>query len=296
MTLIMKKGWYHTVSLINIYRKVFSLFFACALLFTGGINCLFTGDVYKCESMTSVVGLESLVRAQGVTNDGENFIFSGKNALEKVSADGKEVLALNASAIPAMLKEQFGSKHIGGISCYDGIVYAAVEDSDVWQHPLIVLYDADTLEYTGKYFELPVSLQTRGVPWVAVDGENGTAYTGDSRNYTGINLFSLSDFSYLDTVTLSEEIRKIQGGEVCDGKLYVGSNDITRACYAVDTVSGEVTKLFDRIAYEYKLIDNFGGEGEDLTVFPAKDGTFIHTLQTGALFVDITLRHYKTEN
>ena len=85
----------------------------------------------------------------------------------------------------------------------------------------------------------------------------------------------------------------IQGGEVYKGKLYVGTNDSTRAVYTIDVKSGKVEKLFDRIMYQPKLIDNFGGEGEDLTVYPMEDGTLIHALDIGALLIDSNLRHYK---
>ena len=263
------------------------------LLLTGGINKGFTGDVYPYESEHTVIGLETLVRSQDVTTDGEYFYFSGKHALEKVNLACDEIIVLNHNAITDELKEKYNSQHIGGISYYNGIIYAALEDSKQWQHPIIALYDAETLEYTGVCYELPTELQTRGVPWVAVDGENGFAYTGDSRNYTEIYKFSLSDFTYIETITLSGEVVKIQGGEIADGKLYAGTNDMTRAVFTVDLETGEVKKLFDRIMYEYKLIDNFGGEGEGLTVLLMEDGTYIHTLQLGALFIDSSLRHYK---
>lgn len=281
------------VSFINVMNRLFAVLFSLCLLMTGGVNRLFCRGAAEYVGETDVIGAESLVRSQGVTNDGQSFLFSGKNALERVSADGKQVLAINTRAIPKELADRFGSEHIGGISYYDGVLYAAVEDSDQWQHPLIVLYDAETLDFTGKYFELPTSLQKRGVPWVAADGEHGWLYTGDSRNYTEIYRFDIATGEYLGTVTLSQEIVKIQGGEYYNGLLYFGSNDLTRACYSVDPATGETTKLFDRITYEPKLIDNFGGEGEDLTVFPMEDGTWLHTLQTGALFVDVTLRHYR---
>ncbi len=277
----------------NAFNKIFSLMLAAMLLFTGSVNCIFTGEVYPWESESSVAGLETLTRSQDVTTDGEYYYFSGKHALEKTDITCKEIIALNHEAIAPELSEKYNSQHIGGISYYDGIIYAALEDSKQWQHPIIALYDAETLEYTGVCFELPLELQTRGVPWVAVDGENGVAYTGDSRNYTEIYKFSLEDFSYIETITLSEEIRKIQGGEIADGKLFAGTNDMTRAVFTVELETGEVTKLFDRIMYEYKLIDNFGGEGEGLTLYKAEDGTYIHTLQLGALFIDSSLRHYR---
>lgn len=277
----------------NTFNKIFSLLFSVLLLLTGGINKGFTGDVYPYESEHAVIGLETLVRSQDVTTDGEYFYFSGKHALEKVNLACDEIIVLNHNAITDELKEKYNSQHIGGISYYNGIIYAALEDSKQWQHPIIALYDAETLEYTGVCYELPTELQTRGVPWVAVDGENGFAYTGDSRNYTEIYKFSLSDFTYIETITLSGEVVKIQGGEIADGKLYAGTNDMTRAVFTVDLETGEAVKLFDRIMYEYKLIDNFGGEGEGLTVLSMEDGTYIHTLQLGALFIDSSLRHYK---
>ena len=277
----------------NIFNKVFSLLFAVLLFFTGGLNGIFEGDVYPYEGESAVIGLEALARSQDVTTDGEYFYFSGKHTLQKVNLACDEIIALNYNAITDELSEKYNSQHIGGISYYNGIIYAALEDSKVWEHPVIALYDAETLEYTGVCYELPTELQTRGVPWVVVDGENGVAYTGDSRNYTEIYKFSLADFTYLEAITLSEEVQKIQGGEIADGVLYAGTNDMTRAVFTIDLGSGEVTKLFDRIMYEYKLIDNFGGEGEGLTVLPMEDGTYIHTLQLGALFIDSSLRHYK---
>ena len=287
------KGEQAMIAFANIFNKIFSLLFAVLLLFTGGLNSIFEGDVYSYEGEHSVIGLETFTRSQDVTTDGEYFYFSGKTSLEKVNLSCDKIIALNHNAITEELSEKYNSQHIGGISYYNGIIYAALEDSKVWEHPVIALYDAGTLEYTGVCYELPTELQTRGVPWVVVDGENGVAYTGDSRNYTGIYKFSLADFSYLETITLSEEVAKIQGCEIADGILYAGTNDMTRAVFTVDLATGEVTKLFDRIMYEYKLIDNFGGEGEGLTVLPMDDGTYIHTLQLGALFIDSSLRHYK---
>ncbi len=280
------------VQFANIFNKIFSVLFSVMLLFTGALNGLFTEGAAEYISQSSVVGLETLTRSQDVTTDGEYFYFSGKHSLQKVSLDCKEIIALNSEALEGELSEKYNSQHIGGISYCDGIIYAALEDSKQWEHPVIALYDAETLSYTGVCYELPLSLQQRGVPWVTVDKENGVAYTGDSRNYTEIYKFSLSDFTYLETLTLSEEVEKIQGAEIYEGKLFVGTNDMTRAVYEIDLISGSVTKLFDRITYEYKYIDNFGGEGEGLTLLAMEDGSFIHTLQLGALFIDSSLNHY----
>ncbi len=278
--------------IIVVIKKIVAICSSVLVLLTTMINAPFNGNVEEWAYSNTVVGLETLMRSQDVTTDGEYFYFSGKDCLEKTDLSCDKIIKLNSSAIPRELKDKYGSAHIGGISYYDGKIYAAVEDSDVWKYPLVVLFDCETLEYTGEFFSLPTNLQKRGVPWVAIDGKNGIAYTGDSRNYNEIFKFSLDDFTYLETITLSAEVKKIQGAEISDGVLYVGTNDIKRAVYKIELSSGQVEKLFDRISYEYKLIDNFGGEGEGLTVLEMQDGTFIHTLQLGALFIDSSLRHY----
>jgi outer membrane protein assembly factor BamB len=280
-------------ALLNVINRLFCLFFSASLLFTGGVNRAFNGDVYPFESETSVIYFESLLRAQGVTTDGESWIFSGRNALERVSLDGKTVLAVNAQAIPDALKERYGSAHVGGISFADGLIWAPIEDSKTWAHPIVATFDAKTLAFTGDYWELPVGNHGHGVPWVAADAGNGLLYAGDGGNDREIFIYDLGDLSERGKLALAEPVEDIQGGEVYEGLLYLGSNDRTRAVYTVDPATGEVTKLFDRIAYQPKAIDNFGGEGEDLTLLLLPDSTVIHTLQTGASFLDLRLRHYK---
>lgn len=280
------------VEFANVFNKLFSLVFSALLLFTGTLNGFFAGDVREFESENSVVGLETLTRSQDVTTDGEYYYFSGKHALEKVDLSCKTIIALNKDAITPELEEKYNSQHIGGISYYNGIIYAALEDSKQWNHPIIALYDAQTLEYTGVCYELSTQLHTKGVPWVCIDKDNGIAYAGDSGNHNEIFKYSLSDFTYLGSLSFSEEVRKIQGGEIENGIFYAGTNDMTRSVYTIELATGNAVKLFDRIAYEYKYIDNFGGEGEGLTLLETEDGTYIHTLQVGALFVDASLRHY----
>ena len=277
----------------GIIYKVFAVVFAALLTFTNGLNGLFNGDIYPYASNSKVVGLETLERAQGVTTDGEYWYFSGKNSLVKIGFDNKTVYAYNYKALDGELSEKYNSKHIGGISYYNGYIYASLEDSKQWQHPVIALYDAETLEFTGICHEVSSDILTRGIPWVAVDAENGFIYASHSKTVEEIHCFDLETFEYVKSFDVSDPIDAIQGGEVYKGKLYVGTNDSTRAVYTIDVKNGKVEKLFDRIMYQPKLIDNFGGEGEDLTVYPMEDGTLIHALDIGALFIDSNLRHYK---
>lgn len=275
------------------FHRIFGLLLAVLLLLSGGLNAAFNGDIYRYESNSRTVGLESIERAQGVTTDGEAWYFSGKSTLIKVALDNETILAYNYKAIPKELKESCGSAHIGGISCYDGKIYAPLEDSKKWQHPVVAIYDAETLEFTGEYHELSKDILTRGMSWLACDGERKLLYSSHSKKADVIYCFDLETFEFVKEIKLSETVANIQGGEVYKGILYVGTNDGMRAVYTINPAAGTVSKAFDRIMYQPKLIDNFGGEGEDVTVYPMEDGTLIHALNVGALFIDSNLRHYK---
>lgn len=274
-----------------IYR-ILSLVIAALLLLTNGLNSIFEGDVYEYESNSRVVGLESLERAQGVTTDGNAWYFSGKKSITKIAFDNQTVLAYNYKAIPDELKENFGSAHIGGISYCNGKIYAPIEDSKQWQHPIIALYDAQTLEFI-EYHEMSNEILTRGISWLSCDAESGLIYSSHSKTADVIYCFDIDTFEFVKEIKLIEPVKNIQGGEVYKGILYVGTNDDTRAVYTIDIKTGEAIKIFDRIMYQPKLIDNFGGEGEDVTVYPMDDGTLIHALNIGTLFIDANLRHYK---
>lgn len=277
----------------TVFYKVFACIIALLMTFSNGLNTLFNGEIYPYESNSKVFGLETLERAQGVTTDGDAWYFSGKSTLVKIAFDNQTVLAYNYSAIPEEFKENYGSAHIGGISYCDGYIYAPLEDSKVWEHPIIAVYNAQTLEFTGTYAELPNDIMTRGMSWLACDKENGLIYSSHSKTADEIHCFDLETFKYVKSIKTSQTVERIQGGEVYNGLIYVGTNDATRAVYTINPVTGEVIKLFDRIMYEWKYIDNFGGEGQDVTVYPMEDGTLIHALDIGALFMDSNLRHYK---
>ena len=288
---------------LNLYRKVgrvlLSGFFCVLLALSALANRALWGDVYPYASADRVVGPETLERSQGVTTDGSAWFFSGKQSLTKIAFDNKTVLAQNRNAIPDAFRSQYGSTHIGGISFADGCVWAAIEDSKVWRHPIVAVFDGETLEYTGRYVLLhgkdsgSDTALTRGVPWVTCDPDSGCFYVAQCRHTTQLYAYDLDTFDYVRTIPLQGEIDRIQGGEVYAGVFYAATNDATRAVYKIDLACGKIDKLFDRILYQPKRIDNFGGEGEDMTVLPMADGTLLHTLTIGALFVDANLCHYQ---
>lgn len=287
------------INLLNLckgtFYRIFAGVIAALISLTGFVDFCFRGDVYMFESCDTVVGLETLERAQGVTTDGKGWIFSGKSTLVKIGFDNETILAANYKAIPKELKEKFGSNHIGGISYANGFVYAAIEDQKAFQHPLIVIFDADTLSYTGKYYELDITEQIRGVPWIACDVEKGLIYAAKCKRPEYLLCYDINTGERVNKVKLSQTIEDIQGGEMYKGDLYVATSDDTRAVYKVNVENGTVEKYFDRIMVNSDKIDNFGGEGEDMTVLEMEDGTVFHTLELGALFINANLKHYKVK-
>ncbi len=206
------------------------------------------------------------VSSQGVTNDGEYFYFSANKNLGKASIETGEIFLINVDAIPQALKDK-GCNHIGGLSYYNGHIYAAIEDGPDYLNSFIALYDAETLEFTGNYYELPHELHLEGVPWCAVDAERNYLYTAEWSNASVLNVFNLDDMSFVKTIPLSEKIDRIQGAEMFDGKLYMScdeENDRKRIL-SLDVETGVVEDAFVRnIGKEF--------EAEGITVYADEDG------------------------
>lgn len=227
------------------------------------------------------------VTSQGVTNDGEFFYFSGNEHIGKADMESGEIFLINVNAIPEELQEK-GCNHIGGLSYYNGYVYAAVEDGPDYLNSFIVLYDADTLEFSGTYYELPHELHIEGVPWCAVDVERNYLYTAEWSNATVLNVFSLDDMSLVKTVELSEKIDRIQGAEIFGDKLYMScdeENDKKRI-FTLDVITGEVKECFIRNIGK-------GFEAEGLTVFADENGDpVICVLDRGVSRISANLTFY----
>lgn len=229
--------------------------------------------------------LGALARSQGVTTDGGSFIFSSKFGLLKTELDGTTWINFNADAIPAELKKNYDSAHIGGISCFDGIIYAALEDSKKWEYPICALFDADTLLFTGKWFLLSPELQLKGCPWVAADGARGLIYSARRDNSPELICYDIHTGELVKTVALSEEVHKIQGGEVFGDYLYVATNNKTQSIFKIDPASGDVSEIVERSLAK-------GSEGEGMTVTVSGGRATICALDMGPLFINAFLRRY----
>lgn len=272
-------------------NKILSVIFAIILIpfsaLTHGIDLLSAGERTD-SAKTNVVGIGAYFRSQGITTDGETLYFSSKTTLIRTEDDAKTLVNANYFAIPDELKE-LGIKHIGGLSYYNGFVYAGLEDSKVWDYPIVGVFDADTLELV-EYYIMDAELITRGLPWICVDAETGYLYCTDhSKNPTKLLVYDTADkMSFVKEVALSESPYAIQGAEFYNGELYAATNDDTQAVYKINPESGNVSKLFDRNLTS-------GSEGEGMT-FLIKDGNpVIVAMDMGPLFINAFVREYTLE-
>ncbi len=250
-----------------IFKKLISLISAIMLLVVGADEKdLPLPDGAEITAKNTYVLYDYQITSQGVTNDGEYFYFSGNKNLGKADMESGEIFLINTDPIPEELKDK-GCNHIGGLSYYNGYIYAALEDGPDYLNSFIVLYDAATLEFSGTYYALPHELHLEGVPWCAVDVERNYLYTAEWTNATVLNVFSLDDMSLVKTVPLSEPIDRIQGAEMFDGKLYMScdeENDMKRV-FTLDVETGKVEVCFTRNIGK-------GFEAEGLTVYADENG------------------------
>ena len=241
-----------------------------------------------------LLSIDAMKSGQGVATDGKYFYTSGSltafgmTSITKRDAETMEVLVKNDSPIPQEYIDDYGSDHVGGISYYDGKIYAAVENK-AEDLPLVITYDARTLHIVD-IFELPNTDLPDGIPWCCVDGENGYLYCSQFNEVNEILAFDLETMEFSHVIPLSEQIVRIQGGEVYDGVLYL-SSDIADSnddkIITVEVGSGLVKELCTR-----SLPSMAGNEAEGITVYPMEDGTFIHILDYDKT-VGVYLRHYK---
>ena len=239
----------------------------------------------------------ALVMGQGITNDGEYFYTSGtvtginSTAIAKFSMDPMEFVDSNVNPLPKICKDR-GNNHIGGISYYNGKIYASVEGGDE-VYACIVVFDADTLEATGEVYDLPNNLYPSGVPWCAVDPETGYLYASVWKSTKVIHVYDTNDsMKHIDDINLKTPISHIQGAEFLDGTLYMSQDTRNkgsiRDILKVDFESGEVSVVAERD------IVNEDYEAEGMTFTKGDNGAIMHVLDYNKL-IGINVNSYKAD-
>ena len=252
-------------------------------------------DSAKLIDTDTFVMDNAMVMGQGITTDGEYYYTSGSitgigfTALAKYTVDGMEFVDKNVNPLPKVCKDR-GNNHIGGISYYDGKIYASVEGGEEVV-ACIVVYDAETLKalevYDLKNEEFP-----DGVPWCAVDGETGYLYASKWKDTKTIYVYDVNKgMALVNTLTLSKSIKRIQGGEFLDGTLYLSKdtndNGKIRDILSVDTETGEVETVAERnVGFE-------DCEAEGMTFTKDENGNVIlHVLDYNRT-IGIFVHHYE---
>ena len=239
---------------------------------------------------------EALISGQGITTDGEYYYTSGTitginvTAIAKRSVKDNTLVAKNINPLPEICTER-GNNHIGGISYYNGKIYAPVEGKEgEGSTSCIVTFDAETLEAENVY-DLPEEQFPDGVPWCAVDTETGLLYASMWDTTKTIYVYDTqNDMSFVKALTLSESIRRIQGGEFYDGVLYLSQdnnhNGSLRNILSVDTETGKVSVVMERD------IGNEDYEAEGMTFTKTEDGVVLSVLDYNRN-VGVFLHHYE---
>ncbi len=254
-------------------------------------------DTAELISKDTFVFEQALMMGQGITTDGEYFYTSGAIAgvgltvLAKFTVEDMELVCSKLNPLPDVCKDR-KNDHIGGISYYDGKIYASVEGPDEG-FPCIAVFDSETLECTGEVYDLSAEIYDDGVPWCAVDKQTGYLYASKWSDAETVYCYDVNDSMKLVReipLTGIGVINRIQGGEFYNGTLYL-SNDIhdngnIKNILSVNVETGEVALAAER---------NVGGENveaEGLTFLETEDGAVMHVLDYNKL-IGVFVHHYK---
>lgn len=253
-------------------------------------------DTAELIGTDTFVADQAFIMGQGITTDGEYYYTSGSlaaintTALAKFSVDGMSMVKARLNPLPDICEKR-GNNHIGGISYYNGKIYASVEGGDT-QWACIVVFDADTLKPTGEIYDLPNEKYEDGVPWCAVDPDTGYLYASMWDDAKTIYVYDVnSAMAPVKELKLTGLgiIDRIQGGEFLDGTLYL-SHDIKhngnfKRIESVNVETGEVKVVAER------NVGSDNVEAEGMTFTKTADGAVMHVLDYNKL-IGVFVHHY----
>ena len=273
---------------------IYPLLFITMLFYAGAKST----DTAKLVSSDTFVMDNALIMGQGITTDGEYYYTSGSitavnlTALGKYTVDGMDFVDKKINPLPDVCVER-GNNHIGGISYYDGKLYAPVEGGDETEVACIVVFDAETLEATGEVYDLPADAFPDGVPWCAVDSDTGYLYASKWKNAKTIYVYDVNnEMALVKELNLDSTITRIQGGEFCNGTLYLSQDTKdsgkVRNILKVDVESGKVEVAAER------NVGSENYEAEGMTFTYTDDGVMMHVLDYNRA-IGVFVNHYSVD-
>lgn len=242
-------------------------------------------------------GQNALMRSQGVTSDGDGWIFSWQLG---ISRTGEDYVPQTVGVMPPKILVQpkinadftnhLGNVHIGGIDTLDGLLYAPAEDTGYnlsplpisinnpeYQTPYMALFDAHSMRPKGQ-IALDPAIHEAGVPWAAADAAKKEIYTAEwDMHDNRLNVFTpqmkfkrFLPLVYPPALGAGFRLTRIQGAKVLGNTLFAARDDNTKTVYGVDLTTGVVSKKF--------TLNTPGTEIEDLAIKATPDGALIHVL------------------
>ncbi|MBQ7961110.1 MAG: hypothetical protein IJ289_00805 [Clostridia bacterium] len=275
------------------YLKVVLSPLTAVIMMISSLICPTPAATKKAE-ITNEFGyslVDAFLCGQGLDEEGDLYYTSGSLSAIKICCLGiidkatGEVIKENLDALPQEFKNQ-DYNHIGDISVQNGIIYAPVENEPE-THPLVLLYDAETLEYTGTFYAVDWEYLKDGIAWCATD--EYYLYTSQFNEADRIVVYNIDDMSFSHTVELSETLFRVQAGDVLDGKAYLNCDPKgeNKTVYEVDLATGETKLLFDRNTTGYDT------EAEGLSVMKDENNELVFTISDYNKLVSTFIRTYK---
>ena len=257
-------------------------------------------DALRLTGQDVFVFDQAFVMGQGITADGEYYYTSGAitaldmTALAKFTFPDMTPVTHKINPLPEVCTAR-GNDHIGGISCYNGKIYASVEGGDECP-AAIAVFDCADLSFTGELYDLPGELFPDGVPWLAVDGETGLLYASPWSHAQTVYVYDVNDgmrpVRRIPVAGLGE-LDRIQGGEFYGGTLYL-SRDIKDAGDVKQVLRFDPATGVAEVFATRGVGDVSRCETEGLTVYPAPDGSLFHILDYNKR-IGVFVRHYAWE-
>ena len=254
-------------------------------------------DALRLTGQKAFVFDQAFVMGQGVTTDGEYYYTSGAitaldmTGLAKFTFPDMTPVTHKINPLPEVCVKR-GNNHIGGVSCYNGRIYASVEGGDVCC-ACVVTFRCEDLSFAGEVYDLPGDLFPDGVPWLAVDGATGLLYASPWSHAANVYVFDVNDGMRLVReipVQGLGELDRIQGGEFYEGVLYL-SRDVKDAGDVKQVLRFDPATGLAEVCAVREIGDVTRCETEGMTVCPAPDGSLFHVLDYNKR-IGVFVRHY----
>ena len=215
--------------------------------------------------------------------DDSHWIISNQHFLYRTTVQPLRIENVNHHAIPDSLTSR-GYNHIGDIDCYEGILYGGIEGGDSTGY--LAKWNASDLTFMdATQIDLP------GVPYVAVDYSHRELYAARWNECCEFSVYSIDDFSFLRTFSVSNMPSEIQGSAFYNGDLYLSSN-VNVSIHKVDMSTGETSFVLSDDYIDKHLYEMEGLTFWDLESYDRNLGT-MHFFGNFMEVKEKAIRNYK---